>query len=72
VTRGPEHYHPELWTTDQQHRYEDRVVGDIKELEKAVDRLTQRVTMLMGAIGLLIFLIPIVAPFIRAFLLGLA
>jgi hypothetical protein len=47
-------------------------VGDIKELEKAVDRLTQRVTMLMGAIGLLIFLIPIVAPFIRAFLLGLA
>jgi len=65
MNRGPGHYHPELWTTDQQHRYEDRTSLEMEKLEKAVDRLTTRVTLLMGAIGVLVFVIPIAAPFIR-------
>jgi len=65
MTRGTGHYHPELWTTDQQHRYEDRITDEMEKLEKAVDRLTTRVTLLMGAIGVLVFVIPIAAPFIR-------
>ena len=69
MTRGPgNHYHPELWTRDAQHRYEDRVGNDLKDLEKAVTQLTNRVTMLMGGIALAIFVIPIVAPFIRGML----
>lgn len=68
MTRGPGHYHPEHWTQDQQHRYEDRVGREMEKLEAAVDRLTNRVTLLMGAIGLLVFILPIAAPFIRGFL----
>lgn len=68
MTRGPGHYHPELWGTDQQHRYEDRIGRELKDLEQAVDKLTQRVTYLLGAIGLLVFVLPIAAPFIRSFL----
>ena len=67
MARGPGHYHPELWTTDQQHRYEDRIKEELQALERAVDRLTQRVTMLLGGIALLVFILPIVSPWIRAF-----
>ena len=67
MTRGPGHYHPELWSVDQQHRYEDRIKGELEKLEAAVDRLTQRVTMLLGGIGLLVFVIPIVSPWVRSF-----
>jgi hypothetical protein len=67
VNRGPGHYHPDLWTVDQQHRYEDRTKEELQKLEQAVDRLTQRVTMLLGGIGLLVFVIPIVSPWIRSF-----
>jgi len=52
---------------DQQHRYEDRIKDELESLERAVDRLTQRVTMLLGGIGLLVFVIPIVSPWIRSF-----
>jgi len=65
--RPGNHYHPELWAVDQQHRYEDRTKEDFEKLEKAVDRLTQRVTMLLGGIALLVFVLPIVSPWIRAF-----
>lgn len=67
MNRGPGHYHPDLWTVDQQHRYEDRTKEELQKLEQAVDRLTQRVTMLLGGIGLLVFVIPIVSPWIRSF-----
>lgn len=68
MVRGTGHYHPDLWSTDQQHRYEDRISAEMKDLEKAVDKLTQRVTYLLGAIGLMVFVLPIAAPFIRGFL----
>jgi hypothetical protein len=69
MTRGPSnHYHPDLWTEVQQHRYEDRVQSELRDLKQAVDKLTVRVTMLLGAIALLVFILPVAAPFIRGFL----
>ena len=69
MTRGPgNHYHPDLWSRDAQHRYEDRMASEIQALERAVEKLTQRVTLLMGAIGLIVFILPIAAPFIRGVL----
>jgi len=41
---------------------------EFRDLRNSVERLTNRVTLLMGAIGLLIFIIPIAAPFIRSLL----
>ena len=68
MTQRPgNHYHPDLWSRDAQHRFEDRTNHELEKLEKAVDRLTQRVTMLLGGIGLLVFVIPIVSPWIRSF-----
>ena len=68
MTRGPSHFHPDLWTVVQQHRYEDQTNMRLDRLTEAVDKLTQRVTILLGAIGLLAFVLPIAAPFIRSFL----
>lgn len=68
MTRQPGHIHADYWSRTDQHRFEDQVKQDMKEVERAVDRLTQRVTLLMGAIGLLVFILPIAAPFIRGFL----
>lgn len=62
------HYHPDLWTRDAQHRYEDRTSDELEHLRSSVERLTTRVTLMMGGIGLLIFIIPIAAPLIRAML----
>jgi len=68
VVRRPseiDHVHTENWTRAEQHRYEDLTRAQMDKLEKAVDRLTTRVTMLMGGIGLLVFVVPIVSPWIR-------
>ena len=61
------HLHPDYWGRADQHRYEDRIKDELQDLNKAVDRLTQRVTMLLGGIALLVFVLPIVSPWIRSF-----
>lgn len=60
------HLHPQYWPTAAQQRYEDRIERDLQELKQAVDKLTTRVTYLLGAIGLMVFVLPIAAPFIRS------
>lgn len=65
--RSASHVHPDYWTRPDQHRYEDRTQAELQKLEKAVDRLTQRVTLLLGGIGLLVFVIPIISPWVRSF-----
>ena len=62
-----DHVHTDYWSRDAQMRYEDRTREELQKLESAIDRLTQRVTMLLGGIGLLVFVIPIVSPWIRSF-----
>ena len=60
------HWHREYWTTEQHHRFEDRVSKDIEKLEVAVHELTRRVTLMLGGLTLIAILLPILAPFMRA------
>ena len=65
-----EHWHSEYWERDDQHRFEDRVSDEMKGIRGELRSLRQTVTMLMGAIAVLAFILPIAAPFIRG-LIGL-
>lgn len=66
--RITDHIHQEYWRESEQHRYEEEVGHRINRVEQAIDKLTQRITLLMGAIGLLLFVLPILAPYIRDFI----
>jgi hypothetical protein len=63
-----DHIHQEYWRETEQHRYEADAADRFKRIEAAIEKLTQRITYLFGAIGLLLFLLPIIAPYIRDFL----
>jgi hypothetical protein len=66
--RVTDHIHQEYWRETDQHRHEDEIGQRFSRIEQAIEKLTQRITYLMGAIGLLLFLLPIIAPYIREFL----
>lgn len=66
--RITDHIHQEYWRETEQHRYEEQANERFRLIEQAIEKLTTRITYLMGAIGLLLFLLPIVAPYIRDFL----
>jgi hypothetical protein len=66
--RITDHIHQEYWRETEQHRYEEEAARRFQRIEAAIEKLTQRITYLMGAIGLLLFLLPIIAPYIREFL----
>lgn len=73
TSRGPQrraddHAHPELWPRDEHYRYEDRMHKEFENLEKAVDSLKTRITLMMGGLMLIAFLLPVIAPFVRGFL----
>ena len=63
-----DHFHPDCWTRTEQHRREDRIDEDIDDLRKDIGRLNNRLTLMLGGIGLLAFVLPIIAPFIRIWL----
>ena len=72
---GPRHSHPEYRTVAESHRLEDRIQAQFREVDEGmgrladkIDRLTERVTMLVVGAGILAFTIPIVAPFVRGLL----
>jgi len=66
--RAEDHVHPEYWEETQQHRFEDRVGQELGGIKQEVSKLRQTVTMMIGAIGILAFLLPVIAPFIRSVL----
>jgi uncharacterized membrane protein len=66
--RVTDHIHQEYWRETDQHRHEDEITQRFSRIEQAIERLTNRITLLFGAIGLLLFVLPILAPFIRDFL----
>ena len=68
--RISDHYHPDLWSEMDHHRFEDRLRQELKDLREQVSSLSNRMMLLMGAVALMVFLIPIVAPFIRGALFG--
>lgn len=62
------HNHPEYWTETEHYRFEDRVAGEIRELRVDVEKLSSRLTWIMGGLSLLTFLITILAPFLRSWI----
>lgn len=73
MTGGPRrtldnHHHPEYWSREGQYRFEDHMRVELQKLEQAVDRLTTRVTMMLGGLTLVAVLLPVISPFIRAWL----
>lgn len=59
------HHHPEYWTERDHDRFEDRVTRELSKLRSDVERLSARVTLLLGAIAVIAFILPILAPLIR-------
>lgn len=66
--RVTDHFHPEMWTRPEQHRHEDTMSERVKEIEDKLDALATRLTMMMGAIALLVFILTFFAPLIRSFI----
>ena len=66
--RITDHSHEQYWEETDQHRYEDRISAELKGIKEEVGKLSARITMLMGAVAVLAFLLPLIAPFIRDFL----
>lgn len=62
------HVHPEIWSKADHHRFEDKVSNEIEKLEVAIEALTTRVTLMLGGLTLVAVLLPVIAPFIRAWL----
>ena len=67
--------HPEYWEESQQHRYEDRTSSELRQIREEMSHMrtdlketANRVLMLFVGVGILAFVIPIVAPFIRQLL----
>lgn len=63
--RTNDHVHPEYWGREDHNRFEDRVTAELISLEKAVEGLKSRLTLLLGALMLVAFLLPIAAPWVR-------
>lgn len=62
------HYHPEMWTKDDHHRFEERVDEAIDRLTAKVEGFGNRLTLMLGGLALLAFLLPLIAPFVRSWL----
>ena len=69
--RVTDHYHPEFasyWSRTDQHRYEDQTDSELRQIREELTKLRAQITLMLGAIGLVVFLLPIIAPFIRSML----
>lgn len=64
--RADDHVHMDSWTREDQRHYEAGIRNDLRAIRAEIKTLSDRVLMLLGAIGLLAFLLPLVAPLIRS------
>ena len=62
------HYHPEYWTEADHYRFEDRISKEIHDLRSEVREWAQRLTLILGGLSLMFFLLPLLAPFFRGWL----
>jgi hypothetical protein len=67
-----DHWHIEYQTHDAQNRYEERiqkVLDEIRreqaEIRDELQTIASRMLLMMGGLGLVAFLLPIIAPFLR-------
>lgn len=63
---GQDHDHPDYWRRDAQYRYEDRMANELRELNAAIDRLTTRITLIMGGVIVISFVLSLAVPFLRS------
>ena len=63
-----DHVHPEYATDTDLHREVNRITSELVAIKEEVKDLRKTITLMMGAIGLLAFILPIAAPFIRSVL----
>lgn len=72
MIRGPSrstgHHHPEYWEKDDHWKFEARMQRELEEIQRAVERLTFRITLMLGGLALIAVLLPVISPFIRAWL----
>lgn len=69
------HVHTDAWTLAEQHRFEDRMAVELKDVSEEIGgvreevrSLNNRITLMLGGLAILAFLLPIAAPFIRGIL----
>lgn len=60
-----DHNHPEYWAREDHFRFEQRMQTELEKIEKAVETLTSRITLMLGGLTLIAILLPVLAPFIR-------
>lgn len=56
----------ENWTRADQIRYEQRIDKRLDGISAELKSIASRMTLMLGALGLVAFLLPILAPFLRA------
>lgn len=60
-----DHNHPEYWSREDHHRFEDRLTSQIGEMRDDLDQIANRLTLLLGGIALLAFVFPFLLPFLQ-------
>jgi hypothetical protein len=60
------HVHPEYWTAEAHHRFEDRVSREIHNLREDVEAIGTRLTLLIGGLAILAFAVPILVPIVQS------
>lgn len=65
---GDDHVHPDAWSKEDHNRFEDRMNNELEKIEQALEALTLRVTLMLGGLTLVAILLPVISPFIRAWL----
>jgi len=66
LRRIDDHHHQEYWEEGQQHRFEDRLSEELKGIRGEVKSMNNRLTLLTGALALIAFMLPLIAPFVRS------
>jgi len=66
--RVTDHVHPDSWQKEDQHRFEDGLREELKEIRNDLERLANRVLMIFGGIAVLAFIIPLLIPILRDWL----
>jgi hypothetical protein len=66
LRRIDDHVHDEYWQERDQHRFEDRLSEELKGIRGEVKSMNNRLTLLTGALALIAFMLPLIAPFVRS------
>lgn len=65
---GDDHVHPDSWTKEDHRHFEVGVKAELEKLEESVKELTHRMTLMLGGLMIIAFLLPVIAPFVRLWL----